>query len=55
MNQKNKHAQEMNRLRNKSLSKKRRSEIAKNAVNTRWEKARLDKNDINTDNKNILA
>ena len=49
---KNKHAQEMNRLRNKSLSKKRRVEIAKNAINTRWAKKALDKNDIHKQNIN---
>ncbi len=37
---KNKHAQEMNRLRNLSLTKKRRSEIGKKAVKARWDKAR---------------
>lgn len=38
---KNKHAQEMNRLRNKSLSKKRRVEIAKKAIKTRWDNAKI--------------
>ncbi len=37
---KNKHAQEMNRLRNKSLTKERRKEIGKLANKARWDKAR---------------
>ena len=52
---KNKAAQELNRLRNKSLSKKRRKEIARNAVNTRWDKQRLDKNKRSAVTENILA
>lgn len=52
---KNKYAQELNRLRNKSLSKKRRKEIAIKAVTARWDKARLDKNVIPKQNNNILA
>ena len=52
---KNKHAQEMAKLRSKSLTKARRKEIGKNAIKARWDKAKLDKKDINTDNKNILA
>lgn len=47
---KNKHAQAMAKLRSKSLTPARRSEIAKNASITRWNKVKNDKK-LSTEDK----